>query len=105
MAWHAIEGNAWVLRDVACLLAYLALMWAALRAGAPRAWIAAGAVVTILPTFGGSFHSIGRFGLLAPAVFWGLAALGARPRADATIRAVSAVLLVGGTVSLAWVFP
>jgi hypothetical protein len=62
-------------------------------------------VVTILPTFSGSFHSIGRFGPLAPVVFWGLASLGARPRADATIRAVSAVLLVGGTVSLAWVFP
>lgn len=102
---RAVEGNGWVLRDVACLAVYLALLRAALRAGTPRAWIAAGAVVTILPTFSGSFHSIGRFGLLAPAVFWGLAALGARPRADTTIRAVSVALLVGGTFSLAWVFP
>jgi hypothetical protein len=102
---RAVEGNAWVLRDVACLLVYVALLWFALRAGAPRTWIAAGAIVTILPTFSGSFHSIGRFGLLAPAVFWGLASLGTRPRADAAIRAASAVLLVAGTASLAWVFP
>jgi len=84
---------------------YLALLFAALRAGAPRTWVAAGAIVAILPTFSGSFHSIGRFGLLAPAVFWGLGAVGGSRRADTAIRAVSAVLLVGGTVSLAWVFP
>jgi len=102
---RAVEGNPWVLRDVLCLLVYVALLWAAFRAGAPRAWIAAGALVAILPTFSGSFHSIGRFGLLAPAMFWGLAALGAQRRADAAIRALGTVLLVAGTVSLAWVFP
>ena len=102
---NAIEVNAWVLRDVVFLVVYLALLFAALRAGAPRTWVAAGAIVAILPTFSGSFHSIGRFGLLAPAVFWGLGAVGGSRRADTAIRAVSAVLLVGGTVSLAWVFP
>jgi hypothetical protein len=102
---NAVGGNPWVLRDVACLLVYIALLWAALRTGTPRTWIVAGAIVAILPIFSGSFNSIGRFGLLAPAVFWGLAALGAPRRADAAIRAVSAALLVGGTVSLAWVFP
>jgi hypothetical protein len=102
---RAVEGNAWVLRDVVCLLLYLALLRAALAAGAPRTWVFAGAIVAVLPTFSGSFNSIGRFGLLAPAVFWGLGALGASRRADAAIRMVSAVLLVGGTVSLAWVFP
>ena len=30
---EAVERNAWVLRDVACLLVYLALIWVALRAG------------------------------------------------------------------------
>jgi hypothetical protein len=102
---RAVEGNAWVLRDVAFLLVYLVLLWAALRANVPRSWVAAGAIVVILPTFSGSFHSIGRFGLLAPAAFWGLAALGASRRADTAIRAVSAVLLVAGTVSVAWAFP
>jgi hypothetical protein len=102
---RAVEGNPWVLRDLLCLLVYVALLWVAFRAGAPRAWIAAGALVAILPTFSGSFHSIGRFGLLAPAMFWGLAALGAQRRADAAIRALGTVLLVAGTVSLAWVFP
>lgn len=102
---RAVEGNPWVLRDAAFLLVYLALLWAALRADVPRSWVAAGAIVVVLPTFSGSFHSIGRFGLLAPAAFWGLGALGASRRTDAAIRVVSAVLLVGGTVSLAWVFP
>lgn len=102
---RAVEGNPWVLRDVAFFLVYLALLWLALRAKAPRTWVAAGAIVAVLPTFSGSFHSIGRFGLLAPAAFWGLGALGASRRTDTVIRAVSALLLVGGTVSLAWVFP
>jgi hypothetical protein len=102
---RSVTGNAWVLRDVAFLVVYLVLLWAAERAGAPRAWVAAGAIVVVLPTFSGSFHSIGRFGLLAPAAFWGLGALGASQRADAAIRAAGAVLLVGGTISLAWVFP
>ncbi len=101
----AVQSNAWVLRDVGFFVAYLVLLHLALRAAVPRTWVLAGAIVTILPTFSGSFHSIGRFGLLAPAVFWGLAELGDSPRRDTAIRAVSAVLLVGGTASLAWVFP
>ncbi|HEY8316999.1 MAG TPA: hypothetical protein VIG35_09055, partial [Gaiellaceae bacterium] len=102
---RAISGNAWVLRDVALLLAYLLLLWLARRAGTPRTWIAAGAIVVVLPTFSGSFHSIGRFGLLAPALYWGLGTLGSSRRADISIRSLGALLLVGGTVSLAWVFP
>jgi hypothetical protein len=102
---RAVTGNAWVVRDIALLLAYLLLLWLARRAGTPRTWIAAGAIVAVLPTFSGSFHSIGRFGLLAPALYWGLGTLGSSRRADTAIRSLSALLLVGGTVSLAWVFP
>jgi hypothetical protein len=102
---HAVAGNAWVLRDVAFLLVYLALLELARRAGTPRNWLAAGAIVVVLPTFSGSFHSIGRFGLLAPALYWGLGAWGTSRRSDMAIRSIGAVLLVGGTVSLAWVFP
>jgi hypothetical protein len=102
---RAVAGNAWVLRDVVFFLLYLALLYVALRAGAPRLWVLAGAIVVVLPTFSGSFNAIGRFGLLAPAVFWGLAALGASRRADTVIRWLSAGLLVAATVHLPFVFP
>ena len=58
-----------------------------------------------LPLFSGSFQSIGRFGLLALPVFWGLAWLGRNPAADRTIRAASLVLLVTLTASTPFVFP
>jgi hypothetical protein len=61
--------------------------------------------VVVLPTFSGSFNAIARFGLLAPAVFWGLAALGASRRADRAIRCLSVVLLIAATVHLSFVFP
>jgi hypothetical protein len=101
----AFDGNAWVVRDVTFFVLYLALLWIGWRAGVPLAWIAAAVPIVVLPTFSGSFHSVGRFGLLAPALFWGLAAAGGRLRVDRGIRILSAALLVGGTVSLAYVFP
>jgi hypothetical protein len=101
----AVDGNAWVVRDVVFFFLYLVVLAVAWRANVPRAWLLAAAPIVVLPTFSGSFHSVGRFGLLAPAVFWGLAAAGERPRADRAIRILSAALLVGGTVSLAYVFP
>ena len=101
----AFDGNAWIARDVAFFVLYLALLWIGRRAGVPRAWIVAALPVVVLPTFSGSFHSVGRFGLLAPALFWGLAAAGERAGVDRGIRILSALLLVGGTVSLAYVFP
>jgi hypothetical protein len=94
-------GNAGIVRDIACFLLYLGLLAAAYRRGVPRGWVLAGAVIVVLPTFSGSFHSIGRFGLLAPAVFWG-AALVVRRR---WIYAVCAALLVAGVATLPLVFP
>ncbi|HZR94797.1 MAG TPA: hypothetical protein VFA56_03835 [Gaiellaceae bacterium] len=103
---HAFDGNAWVVRDVAFCAVYLVLLAAAARAGTPRAWLAAGAAVVVLPLFSGSFVSLARFGLLAPAVVWGLAALGEGGRArGAAIGAVSLVLLAASTASLPYVFP
>jgi hypothetical protein len=101
----SFAGNAWIVRDIAFFVLYLALLWVALRRGVPKAWVASAALVVVLPTFSGSFHSDARFGLLAPAVFWGLAAAGERRGLDAVIRWTSALLLAGGTVSLAYVFP
>src|SRR5581483_183392 len=102
---QTFAGNAWIARDVGFFLLYVGLLWLAYRSGVPRAWVLAGALIVVLPTFSGSFHSDARFGLLAPAALWGLAAAGARPRVDTAIRCLSAVLLAGGTLSLAYVFP
>lgn len=101
----AFAGNAWIVRDVAFFLLYLGLLWLAYRRGVPKAWIVSGALIVIMPTFSGSFHSDARFGLLAPAIFWGFAGVGERRSFDTAIRWTSAALLVGGTVSLAYVFP
>jgi hypothetical protein len=100
-----IGHNSWLVRDVVCFFVYLVLLYAARRVGTPPAWLAAGAAIVILPVFTGAFASIGRFGLLAPPLFWGLAGLTANGRSDRMVRALSLVLLVLGTASLAYVFP
>jgi hypothetical protein len=101
----AFAANAWVVRDVAATALYLLLLAAAARARAPRGWLVAGVAVVALPLFSGAFTSIGRFGLLAPPVFWGLAWLGRRPRVDLAVRALSLALLVAATVTIPFVFP
>jgi hypothetical protein len=100
-----IGNDPWLLRDVVCFFLYLALLYAARRVGTPLAWLAAGAAVVILPIFTGAFDSIGRFGLLAPPLFWGLAGLTTTERSEWILRSLSLVLLVLGTASLTYVFP
>lgn len=92
-------------RDVAAAVLYLALLVVALRAGAPRAWVLSGAAIVTLPVFSGTFESIGRFGLLAPAIFWGLAQLGRTQRVDRLIVVLSAVLLTATTLTVGLLFP
>jgi hypothetical protein len=101
----AVGHTPWLVRDVVCFFVYLALLYAAHRVGTPNAWLAAGAAVVILPTFTGSFDSIGRFGLLAPPLFWGLAGLTKDARSERLVRALSLAVLVLGTISLVYVFP
>lgn len=101
----AVESHPWLVRDVVCFVLYLALLYSARRMGTPVAWLAAGAAVVILPVFTGTFDSIGRFGLLAPPLFWGLAGLTKSPRSERVVRGLSLALLVLGTASLAYVFP
>ena len=101
----AFDGNAWVVRDIVATLLYVALLTAAARARVPLAWLVAGAAVIVLPLFSGAFTSVGRFGLLAVPVFWGLALIGATHRRDVAIRAVSLVLLVAGTATIPLAFP
>jgi hypothetical protein len=95
----------WILRDAIFCLVYVLLLAVALRAGVPRAWVAAGALMVLLPTETGSFISVARFGLLALAVFWGAAVLGRRPLVDWTLRLVSVSLLVVLTLTMPLIFP
>jgi hypothetical protein len=100
-----LTANGWLVRDVVAFALYLALLAVAWHAGSPRAWLLAGVGIVVLPTFSGAFESIGRFGLLAPPLYWGLAILGRTRRADRAVRAASLVLLAGATLTLPYVFP
>jgi len=111
-AYHAfarlstmVGHNHWLVRDVVFFFLYLALLYAARRAGTPLAWLIAAAAIVVLPIFTGGFNSIGRFGLLAPPLFWGLAAVTRTKESERAVRALLLVLLVLGTLSLAYVFP
>jgi hypothetical protein len=81
------------------------LLGVAWRAGISLAWVAAGALMVLLPLETGSFISVARFGLLALPVFWGAAVLARRPVIDWTLRIVSAALLVAFVVTLPLIFP
>lgn len=95
----------WLLRDAVFCLVYLLLLAVAARAGVPRGWIAASALMVLLPIETGSFISVARFGLLSFGVFWGLAVLGRRPRLDWTLRLVNLGLLVTLTLTMPLIFP
>src|SRR5205823_530472 len=94
-----------VLRDVVAVVLYLVLLAVAARVGVPWPWLVGGAAIVVLPLFSGSFDSVGRFGLLAPAAFWGLAALGRDPRAHRLILCLSVPLLAAAMVTLPLRFP
>lgn len=102
---RAFAHDAWVTRDVAAVVVYLVLLAAAARAGVSWPWLLSGLAIVVLPLFTGSFDSIDRFGLLAPAVFWGLAALGRDPRLHRLILGVSVPLLAAAIVVLPLRFP
>jgi hypothetical protein len=98
---HEFAANGGVVRDIVCFAAYIVLLAFAYRRGVPLLWVLSGALVVVLPTFSGSFYSIGRFGLLAPAVVWG-AALLVRSR---LVYVASAALMVAGVATLPLFFP
>jgi hypothetical protein len=102
---QALAGRPWLARDAVCFTVYVVLLVAARRAGASTAWLIGAAAMVTVPLFSGSFESIGRFGLLALPVFWGLAWVGRTPPADRAIRAASLVLLVGLTATIPLAFP
>ena len=59
----------------------------------------------LLPLASGSFLSVGRFGLLALPVYWGLGAVTRQRRAFAAVLTVSGLLLVGATLTITFVSP
>jgi hypothetical protein len=95
----------WLGRDLALLALYVLLLVAAARAGVGAAWIAAGALILILPVFSGSFISEGRFGLLALPAYWGAAALARGRRVERALEAVCLALLVGMVFVLPYFWP
>jgi hypothetical protein len=95
----------WILRDALFCVAYVLILAVAYRAGIPKGWIAASALMVLLPVETGSFISVARFGLLALAVFWGLAVLGRRPAFDWTLRGICIGLLILLTLTMPLIFP
>lgn len=97
--------HGWIARDLVFFALYLGLLYAAWRLRAPLMWLAAACGIVVLPIFSGTFDSLGRFGLLAPPLFWGLASLGENPHRDNAIRATSLLLLIAATISLRYTAP
>jgi Mannosyltransferase (PIG-V) len=95
-----VGQNGWYLRDLVLLLLYAILLGLAYRAGVPASWVAAAALIVLLPLTSGSIASIARFGLLAPAIFWGLAAFVEHPTAYRLLRYGSLALLAASTVTI-----
>jgi hypothetical protein len=110
--FHAIVrvGNefsqqGWAGRDVGLCVLTLALVAVAGRVGAPRTWVAVGALLVVLPLGSGSFESDGRFGLLALPAYWGLASLVRRRSVNVVVMILSLALLAAATVTIPLVFP
>ncbi|MHB8643128.1 MAG: mannosyltransferase family protein [Gaiellaceae bacterium] len=100
-----LAHNPWLIRDVVAVFAYAALLVVARRVGVPRSWLIAAVLVLLLPLFSGSVQSEARFGLLAPPVYWGLAALAHTPKRDTIVRTLCLLLLCAATITIPDVFP
>jgi putative flippase GtrA len=109
--WRAITelagslgtSNAWLFRDAAFCVVYIALLVAAARI-VPMSWVAAATLMIVLPLWSGSFTSDARFGVVAPPIYAGLALIGRRRAIDVPLRICSLALLVvaTATVLLRW---
>jgi hypothetical protein len=93
-------------RDLVLLALEAALLvLAATRTSIPREWVAAGALVIVLPIFSGTFESAGRFCLMALPCYWGAGALELSPRVEQAVRAGLLAVLALGVFSIPWVWP
>ena len=103
---HAVgHHNAWLYRDAAFCLVYVALLIVALRAGVSRSWLLASTAIVLLPLASGTFTSDARFGLLAIAAFWGLAVAGRNRIVHRVVWALSPVLLATAVLTIPLRFP
>jgi hypothetical protein len=100
-----VGANHWLIRDVVFAGLYVVLLVLARRVGIGLAWIAAGALIVLLPLTSGSFVSDSRFGLLAIPAYWGLASLARGRGALVALLSLSTMLLVAGTMTLPWMYP
>lgn len=100
-----IGRHGWTARDLVFCLVTLALLGAAWRMGAPRAWILLGALIVLVPLGSGSFASDARFGLLALPAYWGLAWFCNGRVRFAIVAGLCTALLAAATVTLPLVFP
>lgn len=94
-----------LVRDAILLCVYVCLLVAAARAGVGRPWIAAGALVIILPLFSSTVESEGRFGLLAFPLYWGAASLAKSRRVECALRVGSLGLMTAGVLTLPYIWP
>jgi hypothetical protein len=97
--------NGWYARDLVFLGLYVLTLAAGYRAGVPTGWVVAAGFIVLLPLTSGSIASIARFGLLAPAVFWGLAAFAENPMAGRFLRYGSLILLAASTIAIPLAVP
>lgn len=98
-AWH---HDGWLYRDFGFFVFYVVALVLAARAGVPRSWIAAGALIVVLPVLTGSFTSEARFGLLALPVYFGVAAVTDRAGVHRALQVASLLGLVACTATI-WV--
>jgi hypothetical protein len=107
-AWRAIDElihsigttNVWLFRDAAFCILTIVLLGVALRAGVPRSWVVAGALIVLTPLTTGSFTSDARFGLLAIPVYSGLAVVARRRAVDVALRSACSVGLIAATATI-----
>ncbi len=88
-----LQHDAWLTRDAVAVAVYAALLVYAWRKGIGRGWIAASALIVILPLTTGSVESVARFGLVGFAFYWALARVSERRWIDRSLRVVFVGLL------------
>jgi hypothetical protein len=95
-----IRGHPWFVRDLAFLVLYVLLLLLAYRLQIGTAWIAAAALLLVLPLTSGTVESVARFGMVGFAFYWTLARGIRRPWLERTLQVVSLGLLAWWTVAL-----
>jgi hypothetical protein len=95
-----IRGHPWLVRDLGFLVAYVLLLAVAVRLRIGAAWIAAAALLVVLPLTSGTVESDGRFGMVGFAFYWPLARAIRKPWLERGLWVVSLGLLAWWTVAL-----